>query len=128
MLGVTNLTTGTYNLHLSPADTLTILLAGWSNLQVVTNGQAYFDNLEIIVSTTPPTPPVLSLSRSNQVSWITISGPAGSRFALEYQTGLAPTSNWIALSTNTLTVAPLSVSDIPAAGNAVRFYRARWVP
>lgn len=128
LLGATNIATGTYNLHLGPADTFTILLASWSNLQVVTNGQAYFDNLEITLATPPPAPPVLSLLRSNEVSLISMAGLAGSRFALDYQTGLAPGSNWIALSTNTLTVAPLVVADTPLAGNAARFYRARWVP
>ncbi len=46
-LGTTNITSGTYNLLLAPADTLSVILGGWSEGHVVTNGQAYLDNLEI---------------------------------------------------------------------------------
>ncbi|HMP82276.1 MAG TPA: immunoglobulin domain-containing protein [Verrucomicrobiota bacterium] len=49
-LGLTNIASGTYNLQLGPTDTFTILLAGWANLQTVTSGQAYFDNLEITIT------------------------------------------------------------------------------
>lgn len=47
LLGSTNIASGTYNLHLGLGETLSVLLGGWSELQVVTNGQAYFDNLEV---------------------------------------------------------------------------------
>ena len=129
LLGTANLGAGTYDLNFGPTDTFTVLLAGWSNLQVVTNGQAYFDNLEITyATTTPPTPPILSLLRSNGVSLITITGEAGSRFALEHLTVFAPGNNWTTISTNTLTALPLVISDVQSAGNVARFYRARWVP
>lgn len=49
-LGTTNIASGTYNLQLSPTDTLSVILAGWSEGHVVTNGQAYFDNLEITIA------------------------------------------------------------------------------
>jgi hypothetical protein len=47
VLGTANISSGAYNLHLSPSDTFTIILAGWSELQVVAAGQAYLSNLEI---------------------------------------------------------------------------------
>ncbi|NOS70096.1 MAG: leucine-rich repeat domain-containing protein [Verrucomicrobia bacterium] len=47
LLGTTNIASGTYNLQLTASDTLSVLLAGWSEGHVVTNGQAYLDNLEI---------------------------------------------------------------------------------
>lgn len=51
--GTANLASGTYNLNLSPTDTLTIFLLGSSELQTVTAGQAYLSNLEITVNQTP---------------------------------------------------------------------------
>jgi hypothetical protein len=49
LLGTMNLASGPYDLHLATNDTLNVFLAGWSELQVVTAGQAYLDNLEITV-------------------------------------------------------------------------------
>lgn len=49
-MGTTNLASGTYDLQLSASDTLTIILVGSSAITVVSNGQAYLDNLEITVS------------------------------------------------------------------------------
>ncbi len=51
--GTANLASGTYNMSLSPTDTFTVILAGSSEFQTVTDGQAYLSNLEITVNLAP---------------------------------------------------------------------------
>lgn len=51
--GTANLASGPYNLKLRPTDTLTVLLVGSSEYQVVQPGQAYLTNLEITLADPP---------------------------------------------------------------------------
>jgi hypothetical protein len=59
-MGTTNLASGTYDLQLGASDTLTIILVGSSALTVVSNGQAYLDNLEITVTAAGDAPDSIS--------------------------------------------------------------------
>ncbi|MCX6880102.1 MAG: SUMF1/EgtB/PvdO family nonheme iron enzyme [Verrucomicrobia bacterium] len=51
--GSANIASGTYNLNLGAADTLSVVLVGLSDLQTVAAGQAYLSNLEITVTQGP---------------------------------------------------------------------------
>ena len=86
VLGTANIASGTYDLQLSPSDTFTIILAGWSGLQAVAPGQAYLSNLEIAVNMLPPAITSQPISRTNGVgSTATFTVAATGTATLSYQ-------------------------------------------
>jgi formylglycine-generating enzyme required for sulfatase activity len=55
---------------------------------------------------------------------VTISGPSGSAWAIQYATSLAPTNVWTAFTNVTLSGAPSTVADPAGLAGSARFYRA----
>lgn len=76
-MGTTNLASGTYDLQLGASDTLTIILVGSSALTVVSNGQAYLDNLEITVTTGTPGSDFLYMTNNGAITITGYVGPGG---------------------------------------------------
>jgi hypothetical protein len=73
--GTANLASGTYNLNLTPADTLTVLLVGSSEFQTVAAGRAYLDNLEITISQPPV--PFTYITNNGTITITGYTGPGG---------------------------------------------------
>jgi formylglycine-generating enzyme required for sulfatase activity len=55
---------------------------------------------------------------------VTISGPSGSAWEIQYASSLAPTNAWLALTNVTLSGSPSTVVDPAGPGGSARFYRA----
>ncbi len=59
---------------------------------------------------------------------VTLAGPRGTSYRVEYANALGPVITWSALSDVTLSSSSVSVSDTQSSGRAIRFYRARLLP
>ncbi len=108
LLGTASIASGSYNLHLGPTDTLSVILAGWSGLQTVVAGQAYLDNLEITVVETGSLQ--VTISPTNAVS-------AGAQWQVDGGAWQNHSNTVSGLSVGNHTVAYKSVSGWNTPGN-----------
>jgi V8-like Glu-specific endopeptidase len=72
-----------------------------------------------------PIRPGLSLQGGFNLS---LSGPTGISYRVEYATNLAPPVLWMPWTTQTVLTSPLIISNIYSSSNNARFYRATWSP
>jgi hypothetical protein len=85
-----------------------------------------FDNYTVTAEAAGPASARLqNLGRANGQFLLRLTGPSGSRYAIEAATNLV---QWTALKTNTVTDGSFDFIDTAAAGFTKRFYRARLVP
>lgn len=89
-----------------------------------------FDNFTLTADTLPPVPPatpavVQALGMVAGQFRVRVTGENGARYAIEASGNLR---QWTALRTNVITGGFFEHLDPVAAGQAQRFYRARWVP
>jgi hypothetical protein len=91
------------------------------------NNFMLFDEYRVTAETIPVTPALVTLlGRTTEGwRWLQVSGPEGSRWAVEATTNFV---NWTALKTNPISGGSFDFMDTAAAGQTRRFYRARHVP
>jgi hypothetical protein len=118
----------TANWEMNDGSTFGLFLGGsCEGYTVTTSDQVYADNF-MVYGSVVPSAPILSITRSNGLPRLSITGDIGSKYAVDYVTSLAASNNWQGLVTNTLAANPLTFTDTSASGAAQRFYRARLVP
>jgi hypothetical protein len=109
--------------------TLGDIVAVWLPYDAAAPGNNFmlFDDYRITAESVPVAPAHVGLLSRTTEGWglLRVSGPEGSRWALEATTNLA---NWTALKTNPISGGFFDYLDQAAAGTTRRFYRARHVP
>jgi hypothetical protein len=87
------------------------------------NSLGTVDSATAMVTVVPATAARMSLSRISGMASISVNGPVGTQYLLQYSTNLS-TTNWNTLLDYSQNVNPFIYIDAASLGSGIRFYRA----